>query len=265
MDGHLDGHLDGPASARARFDRVVRSQQKPKPGLPGRGFHGITSEEKNIRAALVGECAAAGMAAEQIVDFLPTWGVTLQRSQVYDYLAGMKLDRRYRRSEGEQSHHDYFTLRFFVRFAQDAAAAGYRTRRLAKGRAPWEGLRFKPDMKWEVLRYLFYLENQLSDLSETRWRVKFANYHRLAERSRLKFRALFVIDQRGDMNYVRRHAREFLKAKTTHRNLYRFINLNELKRSANLATDPVWLDPWGKGESLLAWLGSPGQNPAAPR
>ncbi len=248
------------ASLHDRFQRVVHGLEKPTPDAARRAFHGITNNEKRRRAQLVTECIILGMSAEQIVDFLPTWGVTLSRSQVSDYMTEIiptipksKMPPRYRRSEGEQSHHDYFTWRFFIRIAQDAAKAGYRTRKIQKGRTV-EGMRFRPDLNWWIIHYLFYLELQLSDLTETRWTVKFANYFRLRETG-LWFRALFVIDQQGDMNYARRFAREFLKKKNQpDLDLCLFINLDDLKSSANLATDEVWITPWGKRTSLLQWL-----------
>jgi hypothetical protein len=74
------------------------------------------------------------MAVEQMVDFLPTWGLKVSRSQVYEYLGQMRLPRYYRRSEREQSHHDYFILRFFIRIAEDVFSAfGLYTRKLCKG------------------------------------------------------------------------------------------------------------------------------------
>jgi hypothetical protein len=115
-------------------------------------------------------------------------------------------------------------------------------------------MRFKPDIDWWIGNYQFFMEMQLSDLTETRWTVKFANYYRFRKKGG-KFRALFVIDQQGDMNYARRFAREYLKKmREPTLNLYLFINLDDLKGSANLATDPVWVTPWGEPTTLLAYL-----------
>src|SRR4051812_19156284 len=209
-DDDASGNADGRDSAADRFERVVRGVPKPKTQDGRRPFHGIKDEEKKRRSILVSECVRLGMAVEQIVDFLPTLGLVLSRSQVYEYLSQMKLPRFYKRSEREQSHHDYFTLRFFIRIAQDAARGGDQAGKLMKGMLPFDGFRFRPDFSSRVRQYQFFLELQLSDLTETRWSVKFRHYLKLREAG-VHFRALFVIDQDGDMTYVRRAAREFLK------------------------------------------------------
>jgi hypothetical protein len=206
------------------------------------------------------------MSVEQIADYAPTIALPLSRSTVYEYLNLIKLPRSYKTSEGQQSHHDYYTFRFFIRIAQDAAKSGYRTKKLLKGRLAWEGARFRPDFKFEVQKYLFFMELQLSDLTETRWAVKFANYYRLREVTGRPFRVLFVIDQRRDLAYVRAGARAFLKRKgRADRYLFLFICLDDLKGSANVATDAVWLTPEGGRQSLLQWLPLPGQNPTVQR
>jgi len=201
------------------------------------------------------------MSVEQMVDFLPTVGVTLSRSQVYEYLGRMKLPRFYRPSEAAQSHHDYYTFWFFVRMAQDAALSGYATHHLAKGTAPAEGARFRPDFAFSVKRYRFYMELQLSDLTETRWTVKMRNYLRLRKEIGKPFRALFVIDAKGDLAYARRFARGLAERQDVGRGIFLFIRLDELKGSKNVATDPVWVDPWGRNIALLEFLQLPGQKP----
>lgn len=252
-DRHADRDADDPSSVKARFDRVKRLIQKPKPGEPARPFQGITNDEKQRRMQLVRDCVSLGMSIEQMVDFLPTWDLTLSRSTLYEYLGVIRLPRSYKRSESEQSHHDYFTWRFFIRIAQDAFARGFRTKKLLKGTLAWPGMRFKPDFKFEVATYLFFMEMQLSDLTETRWFVKFSNYHRLFLSGHIRFRVLFIIDQKNDLSYVRAGARRFLEGKRSGRNLFLFICLSDLKGSANVAVDPVWMDPWGDYVSLLQW------------
>lgn len=251
-DADATENADAAGSVADRFARAVRGLPKPRTTDSRRPFHGIKDEEKKKRCVLVGACVRLGMAVEQIVDFLPTLGLVLSRTQVYEYLGQMRLPRFYKRSEREQSHHDYFTLRFVIRIAQDAAAAGRRMSKLLKGRLPFDGFRFRPDFSFRVEQYQFFLEMQLSDLTETRWSVKFRHYLKLRE-SGVKFRALFVIDQDGDMTYIRRAAREFLK-RSPHQNLFLFITLKDLRGSANVALDPVWMTAGGNEVSLLAYL-----------
>jgi hypothetical protein len=251
-DALTDNHTDERSGAADRFAHALRGLEKPQPPPPGRAFRAITNDEKKQRQLLVEQCVRLGLSAEQMTDFLPTWGLSLCRSQVYAYLADMRLPRRYCRAEGEQSHHDYYTFRFFIRIAQDAAKAGYRTHRLLKGKLAYEGVRFRPDFKFEVGHYIRFMELQLSDLTETRWTVKFANYYRLREKTGLRFRSLFVIDQQGDLSYVRRFARDFLQRRgVPNLNLFLFIPLADLKGSANIALDPVWLTPRGDRVGML--------------
>ena len=261
-DGNADGHPDLRGSVEDRARRVFSRMEKPRTPDSGRPFAGITNDEKRVRMQLVEECVRLGMPVEQMVDFLPTLGLTLSRSQVYEYLGRMKLPRWYRPSEAAQSHHDYYTFRFFIRAAQDAARSGYRTHHLSKGTAPCDGARFRPDFSFAVGRYQFFMEMQLSDLTETRWSVKFRNYLRLRQLLGRPFRALFVIDQRGDLAYCRASARKVLGEGYSP---FLFVPLDELKGSRNVATDPVWLTPWGEKVPLLLYLPPPGQKPPEPR
>lgn len=257
--------MDPAAGLRERFVRAVRGLEQPRTTLPGKPFSGITNEAKKMRQVQVEACVRLGMSVEQMVDFLPTLGVTLSRSQVYEYLSRTKLPRFYRPSEAAQSHHDYFTFRLFVRIAQDAAESGYETHHLAKGTVPYEGVRFRPDFGFSVRRYRFFVEMQLSDLTETRWTVKMRNYVRLRRSLGRPFRALFVIDAKGDLAYARRFARQIVERELVGQGLFLFVRLDELKGSRNVATDPVWQDPWGRPASLLQWLPLPGQKPSASR
>jgi hypothetical protein len=263
-DRDTDGHADREAGVAARYERAVRGFHTPKPQSLGKPFAGITNEAKKERQATIEACVRLGMSVEQMVDFLPTLGVTLSRSQVYEYLGRMKLPRFYKPSEAAQSHHDYYTFRFFVRMAQDAAQSGYATHHLAKGKAPAEGARFRPDFAFSVRRYRFYMELQLSDLTETRWTVKMRNYLRLRREQGRPFRALFVIDAKGDLAYARRFARQLVERQDVGTGIFLFIRLDELKGSKNVATDPVWQDPWGRPQSLLQFLPLPGQKPSVP-
>lgn len=266
LDTLTDNLTDGRSDAAGRFAHALRGLDKPKTFPAARPFRSITNDEKKHRQLLVEQCVRLGLSAEQIADFLPTWGLSLSRSQVYAYLADMRLPRRYCRAEGEQSHHDYYTFRFFIRIAQDVAKAGYHTHRLLKGKLAYEDVRFRPDFKFEVGHYVRFMELQLSDLTETRWSVKFSNYYRLRQKTGLRFRALFVIDQQGDLAYVRRFAREFLKRRgVPDLNLFLFIPLADLKGSANLAVDPVWLTPKGEKVGMIEWLTQPGRKPSMQR
>lgn len=246
-----DTHTHATLGLRDRFERAVRSKSKTKPPDQRRALKSITNDERRNRLLIVQQLVNLGMSVEQMADFLPTWDLPLSRTTLYEYLNQLKVPRSYCTSEGQQSHHDYYTFRFFMRIAEDAAKAGYRTSQLSKGKAP-EGARFRPDFKWNVGKYLFFLEMQLSDLTETRWSVKYRNYLKLRKTVGRPFRALFVIDQKGDLAYARRYAR-FLSEREG-RNLFLFIGLQDLKSSANVAVDPVWLSPEGEKQSLLKYL-----------
>jgi hypothetical protein len=186
-DGSPDSRTDRGSDLKARFERAIRGLQKPKAGTARRPLSPITIHETKERLFHVEQCARLGMSVEQMADFLPTWDLKLSRSTLYEYLQQLKLPRSYSPSMTGQSHHDYYTLAFFIRIAEDAHLAGHRTRKLLKGKVAWEGARFRPDFKFEVDRYLFFMEMQLSDLTETRWSVKFANYWRLKQESGLRF------------------------------------------------------------------------------
>lgn len=243
------------AALRDRFERAIRGLGKPKRLGDRKALKSITNNERKERLLTVQQLVNLGMSLEQIADFLPTWGLTLSRSTLYEYLPLLKVPRSYPSSESQQSHHDYYTIRFFIRVAQDAFAAGFQTRKLAKGKSPFDGARFRPDFKWVIGRYLFFLELQLSDLAETRWSVKFRNYLKLREVLGKNFRALFVIDQKGDLAYARRHARNVIERLGGHgRNSLLFIGLKDMKSSANVASDPVWVNAWGEETALLKYL-----------
>lgn len=239
-------HMD--SDIRGRYEHALKGLEKPKRTGYHPGLKSLTIDERQERASMIYSLVTLGMAAEQIVDFLPTWGISLSRSTVYEYLSEMRLPRYYKRAAGEQSHHDYYTFRFFIKIAQDAHAAGMRTSRLMKGKLAWEGMHFRPDFKFEMGKYLRFMEMQLSDLAETRWTTKFSNYWRLKKLTGLKFRVLFIIDQKGDLAYVRRHARLFLEKRKEDVNLFLFIRLDDLKGSANTVTDKVWWTPWTRRE-----------------
>lgn len=239
-------HMD--SGIRDRYERAIRGLEKPKRIGHHEGLKPLKVDERQRRASLIYSLVTLGMAAEQIVDFLPTWGVALGRSMVYEYLSDMKLPRNYKRAEGSQSHHDYYTFRFFIKIAQDAHAAGMKTSRLMKGKLAWEGMRFRPDFKFELDGYLRFVEMQLSDLTETRWATKFTNYWRLRRLTGVKFRVLFIIDQDGDLAYVRRHAKTFLEKRGEAISPFLFIRLKDLKGSANVVTDNVWWTPWTRKE-----------------
>lgn len=236
------------SAIRDRYEHALKGMGKPNRRGHHPGLKPLTIDERQSRAAAIHSLVTLGMAAEQIVDFLPTWGISLSRSTVYDYLSGMRLPRYYKRAEGSQSHHDYYTFRFFIKIAQDAAEAGMRTSRLMKGKLAWEGLRFRPDFKFEMGGLLRFVEMQLSDLAETRWTTKFSNYWRLKKLTGTRFRVLFIIDQEGDLSYVRRHAKLFLERRGEAVSPFLFIRLKDLKGSANVVTDGVWWTPWTRRE-----------------
>lgn len=254
-EGYPEQHQDGLSTVQERFERAIRGMGKRKPGGKRKALKPITSNERRDRLLTVQELIHLGMSLEQIVDFLPTWGLRLSRSTLYEYLPLLRLPRSYAKSDSQQTHHDYFTLRFFLRIAEDAAAGGFQTRKLAKGKSPFDGARFRPDFKWEIRQYLFFLEMQLSDLAETRWSVKFRNYLKMRETLGRRFAALFVIDQKGDLAYARRHARNVIgRFGGQGRNSLLFISLNDLKGSGNVALDPVWVNAWGEPRALLEHL-----------
>lgn len=248
---HEESYTADDTNRSERFSRAMRGLDKPKP-KDGKPFHGITIDERRKRAAMIESCVYLGMTPQQISDFLLTWGVKLSRSQVYEYLSGMKLPRGYKTAD--QSHHDYYTLYAFIRIAEDAAKAGFQTSMIDKG-SPVPGMRFRPDMAFNIGRYKFYLEMQLSDLPETRWRTKFSNYLRLHERKKERFRTLFVIDQdRPSLSYTRFPARQLLKERGSDFNPYLFIRLKDLTGSRNLATEKVWMDARGQPHAMLEYL-----------
>lgn len=236
------------SAIRDRYEHALRGLEKPKRTGYHPGLKSLTIDERQERASVIHSLVTLGMAAEQIVDFLPTWGISLSRSTVYEYLSEMRLPRYYKRAAGEQSHHDYYTFRFFIKIAQDAHEAGMKTSRLMKGKLAWEGVRFRPDFKFEMDGFLRFIETQLSDITETLWTTKFSNYWRLRKLAGVKFRVLFIIDQKGDMAYVRRHARTFLEKRGETISPFLFIRLDDLKGSANVVTDNVWWTPWTKRE-----------------
>lgn len=271
-DEHTDDHPDIPVGLEERRRTLKIGSRKRKTHEERKAFHGVTNDEKRKRAFFIQKFVKLGMAAEQIVDFLPTWGIEMSRSQVYEYMANqddrprVKLPRGYKRGEREQSHHDYFTFRVFIRIAQDIAKHGLQCSHLQKGQSPCDNARMRPDFGWRVLHYLFFMELQLSDLTETRWRPKLRKYPRLRQLLGHPFRALIIVDQRKDMAYVRRHARAVLQEGDVKGTMFLFICLNDVIATANdLACDPVWMDEHGNRRALLEWLRVPGQKPAVQR
>src|SRR2546423_1087690 len=102
---HPEAHPEDRSGLRDRFGRAVRGL--PEPGTRPRpaGFHGITNEQYRERLLLVRRLVALRFSVEQMVDFLPTWGLKLSQSQVYEYLARLRLPRGYERSERHQDPH----------------------------------------------------------------------------------------------------------------------------------------------------------------
>jgi hypothetical protein len=243
-DGIRNGIGDGNRDARNRYEQVIASVE-PKRNRSSILKPVIVEEEKE-RLLEVEKLVRLGMSVEQMQDFLPTWGIPGSRSQVYRYLTDIRLPKRYKQTEREQSHHDFFTFRTFTRLARDMVVNGHRTERLQKGTS-FMGHRFRPDFTFWVDRYLFFIEMQLSDIVETKWRVKFKNYLRLYLDFKRPFRVLFIIDQHGDLSYIRSAARQVLReAGRDQLNLFLFCTLNDFNRSElNLAHDPVWWPTFG--------------------
>ncbi len=84
---------NGDASVADRFERAIRGLQKPKAGPGRRPLQGITIQAKKLRLLTVEQCVYLGMSFEQMLDFLPTWGLPLGRAQLHEYLAEIKLPR----------------------------------------------------------------------------------------------------------------------------------------------------------------------------
>ncbi|QDT46153.1 hypothetical protein Pan258_01700 [Symmachiella dynata] len=191
--------------------------------------------------------------------FLPTWGIPASRTKVYDYLSEMRLPKKYVdkcQTDSRQTHHDYFIFWSFIPIATGFHDRGLTTRSLEKGSAV-EGERFRHDFKFCVDDYLYYIELQLSDLAQTRWRQKIRQYVRYYRKIKRPFRVLFVLDQHGSMTYVRSHARAVLKEEGhSELNLFLFTNLGELRKADNPAVQRIWWSVHGGPKERISLLES---------
>ena len=244
-----------------RFQRVVRSMEKPKTKKTPEGFHGITIEEKTKRQVAITTLVHQAFAVEQIVAFLPTWGLKLSRSQVYEYLSVMKLPRGYKRSIVEQRIHDRLAINHLVRIAQDASPLAM-DERIEVGKAV-VGFRFKPDARFFFTPYGFMLEEQASPLPETRWTSKLkAHLHHFLETGD-RSRRLFVCNGKADIARARSYARKILKqARREELNLFLFIDQLDMEDGRNKAFAEVWQTANGPFTELLKYHPLMGQKPA---
>ena len=262
-EAHPDTNPDTRNSVSDRFQRVVRQFEKPKPTPLPEGFHGITIEERTKRLVAITTLVHQSFAVEQIVAFLPTWGMKLSRSQVYEYLTQLKLPRGYKRSIVEQRIHDRLAINHLVRIAEDAAVHGLKMdERIEVGKAV-AGFRFKPDARFFIVPYGFMLEEQASPLPETRWTTKLkAHLHHFLDTGD-RSRRLFVCNGRSDISRARQYAKKLLhQARRPELNLFLFIDQLDMEDGRNKAFDDVWQTANGPFVKLLQFHPLMGQKPA---
>jgi hypothetical protein len=247
MIAHVYSDTDAPdygpgGSGMARRGKRSRKKEARRP------LHGVPLEEIQRRRHFVEQCVRIGMSVRHMVAFLPTWGVTLSRSQVYDYLSDVKRPRRYESAWQRMSTHDRLALDCFVKIAVDAAVHGIRTEQISKASPVPEG-RFRPDLHWFMGGREYFLEMQSSPLEETRWTTKFRNYLRLYNSVKRPFSVLFVIGSQYDRVRAREYARKSLIASGHRlRTLFLFCRELEVLNAGNASSDPVWQLAWGDGK-----------------
>lgn len=115
--------IPSPYSSEERFQSAIRGFTKPKNGFRVGNSGGITNEEKKKRELSVRKLVKAGLSLEQIVDFLPNWGIKLSYSQVdayYKKIADslMPSERRYyekrKKNERSQEFQDFLEFLWYT-------------------------------------------------------------------------------------------------------------------------------------------------------
>src|ERR1043165_1735130 len=94
-NNHPNDYRNTEVSLRDRFARATKGLDKLKSPAARRSLKSITNDEKRERLLVAQQLVDLGMALEQMVDFLPTWGHLLSRTTLYGYLDSLRLPRSY--------------------------------------------------------------------------------------------------------------------------------------------------------------------------
>jgi len=233
-----------PSSERVKrvFDGVLREEKKNP------DFRRHTIKEVREKARIIEKCAKVGLSIDQMEYVLPNFGITLKQRAIYNYIRELKLPRSYKTSSGQQSHHVYMVMWTLVELVKGFNAAGKTVDLILSEAAP-EGERFRPDLELHVGNLRFFVEVQLSGIANTRWNVKHRNYLRLYEKIKKPFRTLFVLDQKGEMSYVRQGGRQVLKDRPN-LDLFYYATLQTI-RDGNFVEEAVWRTAKGEYVPLV--------------
>ena len=244
-DGEAKGMLTAE-EARTALERIFRKRNEEEGRNPE--FRTLTIQERRERENIIAKCVRLGLAVDQIEQVLPNFGLTLKRSAIYNYLAKVKKPRSYATTSGQQSHHHYIVSWTLVEIVKEFNVAGYIVDTVLTNTQP-EGETFRPDIELHVGKMRYFVEVQLSGISNTRWGAKHRNYLRFYERIKKPFRALFIIDQKGEMSYVRQGGKRVLRDRPE-LNLFYYATLQTI-RDGDFVTKPVWKTVRGERTALV--------------
>lgn len=198
-------------------------------------------------------CVKMGLNAREISNLSLSWPQPLRTTQqVYEKISQIRLERRYRSAQKRlrSSSHDRNIIFAFSKFTGQALEYGLTVRHVMRDSVPYPGMRFRPDLSFQIDAFLFYVEVQTSKIEGTRWYEKFRNYLKLYKLMRRPFRVLFLVDKAVDVSILRRRAREVL-TDNPKLNLFLFMTLDEFHFRGDVLKAHAWLTPEKKLVTLI--------------